>query len=265
MQKAQAGERADQNEVERAQAHDGHDVGGVGEEGVAGDGEDGGDRVHGEDNVAELDSDEREQQEGGGGAAILADDEAVLARADGVQAGEPCEPAGRSGGLGLIFGDKKADSSYEEDCGEGVGDPGEVGEEGETSGDEEAAQENCAGYSPEEDFGLTGGSYLEEAEEEQEDEEIVDGEQLFDGVSGEVLHAGGGAKRVMDEGGEGEGGGDPEGSGGQRRAVGRAVEARLAAGVEKLGGEQKEEREVEADPVGDGRRGHITMLPHEAH
>ena len=77
-----------------------------------------------------------------------------------------------------------------------------------------------------------GGSDLEEAEEEKEDEEIVDGERLFDGVPGEVLHAGDGAKRVMNEGGEGEGGGDPERGGGERGAVGRAVEARLAAGVE---------------------------------
>ena len=105
VQKAQAGERANQNEVERAQAHDGHDVGGVGEEGVARDGEDGGDRVEGEDYVAELDGDESEQQEGRGGAAILADEEAVLARADGVQASKPGEPAGCSGRLGLIFGD----------------------------------------------------------------------------------------------------------------------------------------------------------------
>jgi len=105
VQKAQAGERANQNEVERAQAHDGHDVGGVGQEGVAGDGEDGGNRVEGEDYVAELDGDESEQQEGRGGAAILADEEAVLARADGVQASKPGEPAGCSGRLGLIFGD----------------------------------------------------------------------------------------------------------------------------------------------------------------
>jgi len=72
---------------------------------VAGDGEDGGDRVEGEDYVAELDGDEREQKEGRGGAAILADEEAVLARTDRVQAGEPGEPAWRRGGLGLIFGD----------------------------------------------------------------------------------------------------------------------------------------------------------------
>ena len=227
---------------------------------MAGDGEDGGDRVEREDYVAELDGDEGEQEEGRGGTAILADDEVVLARADGVQARDPGEPAWGSRGLGFIFGDEKTDGGHEQDCGEEVGYCLEVGEEGETSGDEEAAQEDCARNSPEEDFGLMGGSDLEEAEEEKEDEEIVDGERLLDGVSGEVLHAGGGAKRVMDEGGEGEGGGDPERGGGQSGAVGRAGEERLAAGVEKLGGKEEQEGEVKADPVGGGRRGHELML-----
>ena len=75
-------------------------------------------------------------------------------------------------------GKKQADGGDQEDCGEGVGDPGEVGEECEAPGDEEAAQQDRAGDSPEEDAGLVGGGDLEEAEEEKEDEEIVDGERL---------------------------------------------------------------------------------------
>ena len=62
-----------------------------------------------------------------------------------------------------------------------------------------------------------GGFDLEEAEEQQEDEEIVDGERLFDRVSGEVLDGGGGAERVVQEDGEGQGSGDPERGGGERR------------------------------------------------
>ena len=56
----------------------------------------------------------------------------------------------------------------------------------------------------------------------------------------------------MDEDGEGEGGGDPEGRGGECGMVWRAGQARLAAGVDQLGGKQEQEGEVEADPVGDG-------------
>ena len=117
-----------------------------------------------------------------------------------------------------------------------------------------------AGDSPEEDAGLVGGGDLEEAEEEKEDEEIVDGERLLYRVPGEILRGGGGAKRVMDEDGEGEGCGDPEGRGGECGIVWRAAQARLAAGVDQLDGKQEKEGEVEADPVGDGSVGHELML-----
>ena len=51
VEEAEFGEQVGEEEVERAETHDGHDVRGVGEEGVAGDGEDGGDGVEGEDHV----------------------------------------------------------------------------------------------------------------------------------------------------------------------------------------------------------------------
>ena len=69
---------------------------------MASDREDGGDGVDGEDDVGELDGDEGEQEDGDGGTAVLADDEVVLARADGVDALQPGDPAGGvpSGWLG---------------------------------------------------------------------------------------------------------------------------------------------------------------------
>jgi len=133
---------------------------------------------------------------------------------------------------GRPTGEEQADGGDQEDCGEGAGDPGEVGEECEASGDKNSAQEDGARDYPEEDAGLVGAVVLEEAEEEKEDEEIVDGERLLDRVPGEILRGGGGAERVMDEDGEGEGGGDPEGSGGEGWAVERAGEAGLAASVD---------------------------------
>ena len=181
------------------------------------------------------------------------------------------QASGGGRGLGFIFGDKKAGGSDKQDCGEEVGYCLEVGEECEASGDKEAAQEDCAGDSPEEDAVLVGATDLEEAEEEKEDEEIVDGEGLLDGVPGEILRARGGAEGVMDEDGEGEGGGDPEGCGGEGCAVCRAGEARLAAGVDQLCGEEEQEGEVEADPFCCGRRrlcqrrvGHRLMLSRPA-
>lgn len=84
VQEAEFDQEVGQEEVEGAEAHDGHDVGGVGEEGVAGDGEDGGDGVQGEDDVGDLDGDEAEEEHGAHAPSVLADEEAVLAEADGV-------------------------------------------------------------------------------------------------------------------------------------------------------------------------------------
>ena len=53
---------------------------------MAGDGEDGGDGVEREDDVGELDGDEGEQEDGDSGAAVFADNEVVLAQADGMEA-----------------------------------------------------------------------------------------------------------------------------------------------------------------------------------
>jgi len=85
-----------------------------------------------------------------------------------------------------------------------------AGEQAEAGGDEGSAHEDGAEDSPEEDAGLLEGLDLEEAEEQQEDEEVVDGERLFDGVAGEILHGELAANGIEDEESEGEGGGDPE-------------------------------------------------------
>ncbi len=86
VQEAQPGERGDDEEVERAQSHHRHDVGGVGKKRLARDGEHGRDGVERKDDVGEFDGDEGEEKQGCGGAAILEDDEAVLAQADGMEA-----------------------------------------------------------------------------------------------------------------------------------------------------------------------------------
>ena len=136
----------------------------------------------------------------------------------------------------------------------------EAGEQSDAAGDEEAAHQDGAGDSPEEHLGLMRGLNPEDAEEDQEDEEIVDRERLFQRVSGEVLQGAGGAHAEVQEEGEGHGGCDPERGRGDGGAEGIAMEPDLAASVNQLDGKQEHEREVEADPVGDGRGGHVTML-----
>src|ERR1017187_5288412 len=100
----------------------------------------------------------------------------------------------------------------------------------------------------------------EDAEEDQEDEEIVDRERLFERVSGEVLQGAGGAHAEAQEEGESQGGCDPECGSGDGGAEGIAMQPDLAASVNQLDCKQEQEREVKADPVRDGRCGHVTML-----
>jgi len=253
VQKAQAGERADQDEVEGAQADDGHDVGGVSEEWIAGNGEDSGDGVEGEDDVGDLDGDEGQQEHGDDGAAAAEDDKSVLTGADGMQAGEPGDPAGRCVGLVGLGGDDEADGGDEKDGGEDVGDGGEAGEQGKAAGDEESAHEEGSGYSPEEDFRLVGVVDADEAEEQEEDEEVVYGEGLLESIGGEVLDGGRAAEGVVKKQPEGERGSEPAGCGDDGGAFGGGSSAQRglvggAARVGEFGGEQGEEREVEADP-----------------
>lgn len=216
VEKTQLGEQVSEKEVERSETHDGHDVRGVSEERVASDGEDGGNGVEGEDDVGEFDGDQGQKEDCDHALAALEDEELVLTKAYGVEAGEPGDPAGRFGFW--LFGarENETDGGDEQDSGEDVADPLEAGQEAEAGGDEGSAHEDGAEDAPEEGFGLIGGLDLEDTEEEEKEEEIVDGERLFDGVAGEVLRGGLAAHGAEEEEGEGEGGGDPEDGGGDR-------------------------------------------------
>jgi len=93
-------EEVGEEEVEGTKSHDGHDVRGIGQEGMAGDGEDGGNGVEREDDVGEFDSDEGEEEDCDHAPSVFHDKELVLAKADGMEAGEPGDPAW---GVGLVF------------------------------------------------------------------------------------------------------------------------------------------------------------------
>ena len=229
----------------------------VGEEWVAGDGKDGGDGVEGEDDVGELDGEEREEEHRDHGAAGLVDPEVVLPEADGAEPLEPGDPD-RRGGRVLLLREQQADGGEEQNGGEDVADPMEACEQAETGGDERAAHEDGAEHAPEEDFGLVRGKDLKDAEEEQEDEEVVDREGLFEGIAGEVLDGALIAESVADDEREGERGGDPEDGGGD--GVGVGARRAATADVEIFGGEQRQQQQVEADPVGDGGGWHLCLM-----
>ena len=165
-------------------------------------------------------------------------------------------------GLILAFGEDETDGGGEEDEAEEGLDPVETGEEAEAAGDEGTAHEDGSGDPPEEDAGLVGGGDFEDAEEEQEDEKIVDGEGFLEGVAGEELGGGGGAEEAPEVDGGGSGGGDPHDGGGDGVAVlaggarGAGGGGQAPSGEEELEGEQGHEEEVEDDPVAEGCGGH---------
>jgi hypothetical protein len=249
MEEAKFGEQVGKKEIERSETHDGHDVRGVGKEWVAGDGEDGGNGVQGEDNIREFDGEQSEEEDSDHAAAVFADEELVLAKADRMDAGDPLDPAG-CGLDRLGRGQDEANGGDEQDGGEEVTDPLEAGEEAKAGGDEGAAHHDGAGYSPKEDLGLAAGLDVEDAKKDKEDEEIVDGERLFDGVAGKILGCTLAALCVEDEDGEGEGGCDPEDGGGDGSGVGLC--SSLTARVEELHPKQGKDEEVKTYPVADG-------------
>ena len=258
VQKSQFGEKVGKKEVEGAETHDGHDVGGVGQEGVAGDGENGGDGVEREDDIGEFNGKQGQEENGDHAAAIFADEKMILAEADGVDAGDPFDPAGRRLGL-LGGGQDKADGGDEQNGGEDVADPLEVGQQLQAGGDEAPAHENGARNSPEEDLGLTVGLDVEGAKEDEEDEEVVDGKRLFDGIAGKVLGCGLAAHGEEEEEGHGEGCGNPEDCGGDGGGMGfcRA----LTANVEELHPQEDKDEEVKTYPVADGSgAGHLCWM-----
>ena len=209
VQETKTGQKVNEEEVERTEAHYGHDVRGIGKEGMAGDGEDRGNGVEGEDDVGELDGEESEEEDGDPGVAVFADEELVLTETDGVDAGDPGDPTGCLF-VALGRGQNQADGGDEQDGSEGVTDPGEAREKTEAADDEGSAQEDGSSDSPEEDFRLTGWLDLEGAEEDEEDEEVVDGERLFDCIAGEVLGCILAAQGAKEEEAKCESGGDPE-------------------------------------------------------
>jgi len=231
---------------------------------VPGDGEDGGDGVEGEDDVGEFDGDEGEEEDRNHAGAVFVDEETVLTKADGMNAGEPVDPSGGVGFVLLFFREDEADGGEEENGGEDVADPVKTGEETDPGGDEGSAHEDGAGDSPEKNLGLVGWFDLEGTEEEEEDEEVIDGERLFDGVAGKILGGGLAAKGFEDEDGEGERGTDPEDGGGNRGGV--DLFRALVTDVNQLDRKEHDDADVETDPVTErgGAEHPVWMLQAEA-
>ena len=170
-------------------------------------------------------------------------------------------------GVGLVrLQEEHLDPGEDQEGAEDVDDPGEALDQLGADRDHGAAHQQGAHDAPEEDAVLVDRRHREEAEEHRDHEDVVDGQRLLDEVAGEVLDGGAGAVVVdgahpldrlgrerhhvggepepepvvlvagVDEAGEGEAEGDPEGGPAERLPdrddVGLAVEDAEVEGEE---------------------------------
>ena len=178
-----------EQEVERAQAEDGEDVGGEDDERVAGDAEDGRDRVHGEDDVGAFDDEQDQEQEGGLAPAVVAHEEARAVVAAGDRQEAPDQPHDEVLLRRDLFvpGEQEADPGDDQERPEQVDQPVEAPEQRGAGEDERRAQHEGAEDAPEQHPVLQLLRHLEVGEDDQEDEQVVDRERVLDQVAGDEL------------------------------------------------------------------------------
>src|SRR5947209_4205834 len=211
---------------------------------MARDGEDCGNGVECEDHISKFYGHKGQEEHGDHATRSLtrrrtfADEERVLTGADRVDTAEPAYPfrlfGFRRGFAEVVFAEEEPDGSYEKKGSKNIADEGEAIKQGETAGDEEAAHDNGAGDSPEEDLWLTLAVYGEKPEEKKEDEEVIDRQGLFESVTGEILHGGNGIEAIEQIAAEGERGGDPKSGGSDSGAAGRTLQPVLATCIDQF-------------------------------
>ena len=231
LQVAEEADRPRQHEVERAQAQDGEDVRGEDDEGVLRDGEDGGDGVHGEDEVGGLHHQQHERERREGGASVVELRHEVLA-VEFMRHGEEslCELDDEVllGVHALVVHEKHLDAGEDEEAAHHVEHPVELFDERRAEADHHAAHDQCAKDAPEQDPVLLLQGHAEIGEDERDDEDVVHREAQLDDVAGDELD--GFARRTVqvDEAGEGHRQREPQGGPTERLAelhdVRRAVE-----------------------------------------
>ena len=268
VEQAEAVEHSREGEEEGAEPEDCEDVRGVGDEGVAGDGQHGRNRVQREDQVGALDG-EHDQHEGKGGErdglarGFRWSDHrgfrgtGVLLRLRQRLTLDPSHDPGGFAFGGLMA--QEADCGDQQDDSKHILDPGEVGEQGDAGGDEESAHDDGPADSPEQDAVLLMAVEAEGAEEDKEDEKVVDAQRALDQIARKELK--GVLMAVGAQQPEREGGGQQSEE--DRPAPGHAPGdfLVLVAEEEEIDREQDDDENMEGDPIAEGRAGdHLSML-----
>ena len=102
--------------------------------------------------------------------------------------------------------------AVEQDRGEDEQHGGEAADDGDAEREEDAAEDQGAHDAVEQHPVLVGARDLEVAEDQGEDEQVVDAQRLLEQPGRRVLDAGGGAEDGEDDATEGDGEADPEGA-----------------------------------------------------
>jgi hypothetical protein len=181
-------------EEQRPQAEQRERVGGEDDERLGRDREDRGNRVDGEDHVDDGDREQRRAADGQRALAVLAHEQPA---AGGLA------PRDREAGAQLldqlllavvvVAVPEHAPARVDQQRGEAERDPGEALERGGAGDDEHAAHDERAGDAVGQQLVALGLGDPEGAEDEQEDEDVVERERLLDEVAGRVV---GGGRRL---------------------------------------------------------------------
>ncbi len=205
-----------QQEVQLAQSHQGKDVGSEDDEGALCEAEDGGDRVHGEEQVGHADGDEDDQHRGEDLLAVnfgaqLAAVELLGHRHD------LADPRDERVFLvflilALVLG--LLPGGPEQEGAEDVEDPAELFDHDGAEHDEDAAQDERDDDAHHEHFLLVLTGYREAGHDDDEYKQVVDAEAVFRDPAGEELpaefRAGEGEHRAGENQGEGDVEGNPQ-------------------------------------------------------
>ncbi|MNS51585.1 hypothetical protein D3C72_842710 [compost metagenome] len=184
-----------QGEIERPQAQNGEDVGGVDDVGIRRDGEDRWHRIHREDHVRELDRHQGQEQRRGAPdpspRLILAHEEPrpVQLVRDRHPPDQPVHQAAPRRRLLLGTGRDHPPASEDQEDGEEIERPLIPADQGRPRRDHHRPQHDDAQHAPEQHAVLMQARNAEGAENHGDDEDIVHRQALLDGEAGQVVEA----------------------------------------------------------------------------
>ncbi len=201
-----------------------------------------------EDQIAGLDQDQGERQRRRVAHALAADEEPaaviVLGHAH-VPAQELEDPVVLEIGLALALGEQP-DAARDDDRGEHVNQPVEPGQQRRAGEDHAGAHAQRAQHAPEQHPVLVLAWDLKMAEDQDEHEDVVDRQALFEQEAGQVLEPLG--RALQDEDGAAEQQRDADVAGGQEQGFAHADRALLPADDPEVEGEQRHQGDGKAGP-----------------